>query len=328
MLTRTIQAAVAAAIVALAAFFARADFPAAPPAQKLLLLRNGAVIEGRISQADGFYVVDLPNGQIRVKQSDVEMVCDNLEDGYRRKRAQIQVGNVHHHLKLAQWCIRQKLFGHAAVELTDAKIADPEHPMIGLLERRLKMAMAPPPAPETENHFTAGPSNTELDRMIRGLPYRAVEAFTQSVQPVLMNHCIGAGCHGPTSAVPMRLFRVSRDKSPSRRTTQRNLYSVLQFIDRKNPESSRFIRACGNPHGTVKQAVFTEHQAEQFQRLLIWAYMLAGESAAQTPQAPPSVSTPRKLPADEAQKAAPLQPADPFDPEVFNRRFAPEEKKK
>ena len=61
--------------------------PAAPPVQGMVLLRNGEVIEGRVSRDEGIYIVDLPNGRIRIRQADVDLVCSSLEEGYRRKRA-------------------------------------------------------------------------------------------------------------------------------------------------------------------------------------------------------------------------------------------------
>ena len=323
MLTHIVRTAVATAIVVFGTSRALGTevSPAAPPVRQMLLLRNGEVIEGRISRADDFFVVDLSNGQIRVKQSSVELVCNGIEDGYRRKRAAIQVGNVHHHLKLARWCLRHDLFGRAAVELADAMVADADNPMIGLLHHRLRMAMEPPSSSKTANLPARGPSNEELDQMVRNLPYKAVETFTQSIQPVLMNNCLGSGCHGPLSDVPMRLFRVSRDKSPSRRMTQRNLHSVLQFVDRENPTASRLIKACNGPHGTTRNSVFGERQVNQYRRLLIWTLLLAERPAARSPA---TVSTPPQSSGTTAAQASPPQPADPFDAEVFNRRYAPD----
>ena len=86
--------------------------PVPPPAdQQILLLRNGQTIEGRISQQDGVYVIDLSDGQIRVKPADVDLVCRHLEDGYRRKRAALPTGDAHDHLELAQWCLRHEPAG-------------------------------------------------------------------------------------------------------------------------------------------------------------------------------------------------------------------------
>jgi len=331
--------------------------PTNPPGQGILLLRNGQTIEGRITQAEGLYVVDLGNGQIRLKTADVDLVCANLDDGYRQKRAAIRVGDARQHIELAQWCLRHELLGPAATELADATAAEPDNPMIDVLHHRLKMAMEPP-EPETAGKSTAGPSTDELDRMVRSLPHSVVETFTQSVQPVLMNHCAAAGCHGPQSEGGLRLFRVPAGKQANRRITQRNLCSVLPFVDRNNPMSSRLLTAPNGPHGTAKQAIFKQPQAAQYQRLVDWANQLAQQSTPDSPttfapEAPfESVGpTPPQVLSQEARRARPLsaggqnssvrrgaarnsakplaapqassdQSADPFDPEVFNRRYA------
>lgn len=351
--------------------------PAAGVAPGMLILRNGEVLEGRVTRSDDVYIVDLPVGQIRIKQKDVEVVCRDLEDGYRRKRATIQIGNVHHHLELAQWCLHHNLLGPAAAELADATTADSRNPMIAVLQRRLKMALDPPSQPVAQALANNGPSNEELDRMVRGLPQKAVESFTQAVQPVLLNHCTGSGCHSIQSESELRLSRIPAAGRPSsRRITQRNLYSVLKFVDRENPAASRLLIAASRPHGTVQHAIFDERQATQYRHLIAWVAQLADQGLQESPASvvpgpaggaeeldgpprllPQESRKGRPLPGGSARQAdkperqprsrheepppakgdvpkaqtpprdAPIaKPADPFDPEAFNRRYATEKK--
>ena len=100
------------------------------PAQGVLLLRNGQMIEGQISRNNDHYQVNLPYGEIRVRVADVEFCCRTLQEGYERKRAAIQVGNVQDHLELAQWCERHGLLDLAANELSAAAAIEPNHPMV------------------------------------------------------------------------------------------------------------------------------------------------------------------------------------------------------
>ena len=311
MLARIAQNALTAAMIAMAAGLARGEnAPASsPPAQAMLVLRNGEVLEGQVTHADGVYVVEVRGGLLRIKDADADVLCNSLEDGYRRKRALIQVGNVYHHLALAQWCLRHHLLGQAAVELADARVADPSNRMIPVLQYRLKVALEPPPA-SNGTAVAAGPSNEELDRMVRGMPHRAVETFTQSVQPVLLNHCTGSGCHGPQTESGLRLLRVPTSKSATRRITQRNLYCVLQYVDRDNPAASRLLSAAAKPHGTLRNAVFNERQASQFQRLAEWVNEVSGRPAADEPasvvpaefEEPLPDGKPSRGPAHEARK--------------------------
>jgi hypothetical protein len=322
MLGQTAKIALVAAILAFAAPQAKAAGPPAegPLDRGIVVLRNGEIIQGRISHAEGVYVVDLPDAQIRLKDADVELVCGSLDEAYRRKRAAIRVGNVHDHLALAQWCLRHELLGPATVELADATTADPKNPMIAALRRRLEMAAEPPPPRDAKKSATPGPSNDDLDRMVRGLPRGAVETFTQSVQPVLMNHCTGSGCHGLQADAGMKLIRISAGKSASRRFTQRNLHSVLQYVDRGNPVSSKLLAAAGGPHGPVQHAIFSEREAAQYKRLVDWVGQIAGREIAEAPAsvapAMPAAAEepgdsepppPRVLP-KESRKARPMPP--------------------
>jgi hypothetical protein len=367
MLARIARSAATAAMIVVAAGLARGeDAPASNPrAPVMLVLRNGEVLEGHITHADGAYTVEVQGGRIRIKDADADVLCSSLEDGYRRKRALIQVGNVYHHLELAQWCLRHHLPGPTAVELADARVADPNNQMIAVLQHRLKVALEPPP-PSNGTPVAAGPSNAELDRMVRGMPHQVVETFTQSVQPMLLNHCTGSGCHGPQAESGLRLLRVPTSKLATRRITQRNLFCVLQYVDRDNPAHSRLLSAAAKPHGTLRNPVFNERQASQFQRLIEWVNDVAGRSATDqpasvvpaeydepTPDAKPSsrgsaregrksrgsASERRSAQrgANSASKAKPKKdaaprptdpPGDPFDPDAFNRQNSPEEEGK
>ena len=276
------------------------------PQSQLLVLRNGEVLAGKVAHSDDHYVVQLPNGQVRVKNADVEMVCDNLEEAYRRKRAALQAGDVPQHLALAQWCLHHQLLAPAGDELVDVVHTDPENPMIGVLQHRLKMAKEPAP---TADGKTAQPmiGNDELDRMVRSLPRGSVETFTQLVQPVLMNNCMSAGCHGSQGEQGMQLCRASSGKASGRRLTQRNLYTVLQYVDREAPTESRLLKAIQGPHGTSRSPIFSDRQASQYQRIVNWVDMVANQMDSAIPasvalpaiEENPTLASPRAGPAPE-----------------------------
>jgi hypothetical protein len=180
----------------------------------------------------------------------------------------------------------------------------------------------------------AGPpllTNEALDRMVRSLPRGSIETFTQSVQPVLMNHCMSVGCHGSQAENGLQLYRTTVGKTASRRLVQRNLYSLLQYVDRENPNESRLLKAISGPHGSMQGPVLSERQSSQYQRIVEWVHQVAGQSdfAMPTTVAPwstpentklalhpkPSAVQPRILP-QNVKKAVPIQAAgkDPAEP--------------
>jgi hypothetical protein len=299
----------------------KAQWPEGATGQQLLLLHNGQALEGRISRSDDVYRVVLPNGEIRVKSSDVELLCNDFEEAYQRKQAAIPVGSLRDHLDLAQWCQQHKLYDHAAAELADASAIAPDNPVVGFLQRRLRITLEPQPErPKAETAADNSIPNDELDRMIRGLPQKAIENFTQSVQPMLLNNCTASGCHGPQSDSGLRLQRTALDEPAGRRMTQRNIYAVLRYVDRDNPLASRILTVPIAPHGTAKTAVFTEHQAMQYKRLVEWVLQLGPadmpESPATIPNSQPimaetfpdaaSPATPPHILPKDARKARPL----------------------
>jgi hypothetical protein len=302
MVLRRIQAMIIAMLALGIAAVSNAGEPQTAAGQQLLLLRNGQALEGQISRSGDLYRVALPEGEIRVKAADVELLCRDLDEAYQRKRAAISTGSLQDHLNLAQWCERHKLYDHAAAELADAAAIAPGNPVVGFFQRRLQVTTEP--EPERNNVQTANDSalaNDDLERMIRSLPPKAVESFTQAVQPLLMNNCTAASCHGPQSATDLRLQRVPLGQSAGRRTTQRNISEVLRYVDRDNPLASRILTVPIAPHGAAKTPVFTDHQLAQYKRLVDWVVQLG---PANTPEAPTTFPALEPVPADTAQNAS------------------------
>ncbi len=284
------------------------------PVEGVLILRNGQAVAGSLTRAGDHYFVAMPDGEIRLRADDVEMACRDLDDAYARKRAVLSVGDAHRHLELAGWCLRHRMLGPAAAELADAMRADPHHPGIALLQRRLKLAMQPEEAEAGESDLeppgNLGPSREELDAMVRRLPTGIVESFTSDVQPLLMNNCTASGCHGPNSEHELRLLRVARNRPGGRRVTQQNLHTILQWVDRDAPERSKLLTVPIEPHGGMDRPVFTQRELGQLQQLADWVGRL--RNPAEREEVPASVSR-MDRPAAPAQPAAvPVAPADPF----------------
>jgi len=366
-----------------------------PPSEGVLLLRNGSLLRGEITESgDGFDVV-VDSGRIHVKPEDVEFHCRNLEEGYRQKRASIRPGDFRAYLDLAQWCQRHGLLERAAEELARARALEPSHPLIPLIERRIEVSLVRPepidaqagrpgdhPAERGTARVDPSPSSEELDRSVRELPPGAVEEFTQTIQPILVNRCSAAGCHGPGSDQAFRLLRIPSSRPASRRLTQRNLHGTLAWVDRDKPRESKLLTVPVQPHGSA-EAMFTDHQRDQYQRIVDWVHQVAGQGgsvagvAAKPPEErPPHVRLPWQATAaahtepvapsgDQPSNVVPAvptagvrasqatgvigfrpggiprttdpmvqrgaslpdaAPVDPFDAEVFNRRFFPQKR--
>ncbi|MBI2823730.1 MAG: hypothetical protein HYX69_03445 [Planctomycetia bacterium] len=282
---RLLSVALIALVVAAAARADDDDRPQ-PPEARVLLLRNGQVLSGQVTRVGNMYYVTLASGEIRLSADAVELVCRDLEEGYERKRTSIDPDKLTDHLDLALWCIRQELFDDAASEIAAAATIDPRHPRVGLIERQLKLARERPAQspPRKAAPAAAAPTSEELDRMLRGMPRGTVETFANTIQPLLLNNCTGAGCHGQQSEGRLQLLRTQLGQSASRRLTQRNLYAVLQLIDRHDPPASPLLTVPIAPHGTAKAAIFTGKEVAQYRQLVQWIMRVAQAPAPEQPQ--------------------------------------------
>jgi hypothetical protein len=247
-----------------------AEPPPADSKQELLVLRNGEVLAGHVTREDAYYRVVLNNGELRVKMSETELVCANLDEAYAYKRNRLALGRADDHLDLAEWCLRQGLPGYAAKEISAALAIDPQNRRSEFLDRRLRQMLEAPPQASAEKPVEAHPvTNEDLDRLVRGMPPGTVDAFTSTIQPLLMNSCATSGCHGPGSKSNYVILRIPSDRSGARRLTQRNLQSSVQMLDYQNPLQSKLLTSASRPHGSAASAIF-DQQTVKYRQLYNW----------------------------------------------------------
>ena len=365
------------------------------PREGVLLLTNGELLSGTIISAGDRYDVHLPNGEIRVRRSDVAMVCADAVECYRHKRSGIELGRVQDHLDLAEWCVKNQLLAEAETELKAAATADPRHPKIPLVESRL--ALARRPIEPATSQASKAVSQASLESTARTLPSGAMENYTTTIQPLLLNYCAKGGCHAgrgdntlalerltpklsgaaPPSAICNGCWRWSTARTrPRARCCKRRFECMaprrarsLPIAIRRNTASSSYgsTRSPGRC-STAKAPTLEERTAPLLQTVSRGTQPTddptekAETTRAQAPSdqrtipAPQAANIPpanaprdgRDIPASSADQAytreqlrsmgllrqalsepssarvelpATFTPKDPFDPEIFNRRF-------
>ncbi len=364
---------------------AGADDVSLAPRKGVLLLNNGEVIEGTITASGDRYDVAGQDSEIRVKRSDVAIVCRDVLGCYEHKRSAIEQGRAGDHLELAEWCLKHGLVEPAERELEAARTADSSHPKIRLLEPRLELAKQAPRNSEPAVAREKTASSEHLDGIIRNLPAGSMENFTNGIQPMLLNYCAKSGCHGPRSTGVLKLERIPPNRLAGRHATQGNLQAVLAMINRDMPQESKLLEAPIRPHGNMKLPVFTDREQSQYKQLVQWVYLVSnvkqasprptlaertaplaaprrGRAPSEADQREPrstgenpeleladwsdsfpdqaknstsEQAKPHDLPRATGSRGEPgrrpmnqrvapegdFVPKDPFDPEVFNRRF-------
>jgi hypothetical protein len=267
--------------------------PPSGAVRSLVVLRNGEVFSGVVSRQGDRYVIAGEGTEIRLTSRDVDFLCQTLDEAYNVQHSRLVAGRIEDRLNLADWCLRQKLFGDAAREITAAMEIDPKNPRVAVLDAQLQRAMQPEAPKEATADATDKPqpvSADELERMVRSLPPATVETFTSTIQPLVLNYCATAGCHGPSSQSSFTLVRLPYDKIATRRLTERNLYNTLQWINHENPLDSKLLSAAREPHGPHQASGATGVGTTQYQQLMNWVLLASyNNAAALQAKAPASV---------------------------------------
>ncbi len=256
------------------------------PARQMVVLKNGEVISGEVHlQAERIIVLG-NDCELTLQTRDVDFVCDSLDEAYRTMQLRAAGGRIDDHLNLADWCLRHDLLGDAGSEIAASMAIDPRNARLMLLDRQLQLAIEESgkekPTVPSSSKLALPASPEELERMVRCLPMGTVESFTSTIQPMLLNYCATAGCHGPSGSSKYTLLRQSLGKQPLARITQRNLYNTLQWIDHEKPEESKLLKAAAEPHGIVGAMPAATLDFSKDQELTAWA-MQVGQGVKSPP---------------------------------------------
>jgi hypothetical protein len=147
-----------------------------------------------------------------------------------------------------------------------------------------RAVVAPPkPAPPSIDEAT-------VNRALADVSTESIHDFTVRVQPLLMNYCATAGCHGPKPKSDFHLERVYLNELNDSRLVRRNLYSTLKQINAKNPSTSKLLTVPLTAHGGGKTALFHAHNAEHYRQLAVWVSKVAS-AATVAPAAPTTAAT-------------------------------------
>ncbi|WP_460183648.1 hypothetical protein [Thermopirellula anaerolimosa] len=111
-------------------------------AEQAVLLRNGAVIVGSLLDDGDNVRIAVRYGEILVPRREILEVAGTTLELYLRQRDRLPPGEADAHLELAVWCMEHGLTEQARQELQIVRSLRPDHPMIGLAERRIELSRA------------------------------------------------------------------------------------------------------------------------------------------------------------------------------------------
>jgi hypothetical protein len=357
------------AAVAIAALFVFASFQSlfaeeATPDRPCVLLENDNVLFGVAKQIGEFVIIQSGRGgEVKLPRTSVACWSSSLQDLYQYRVDHRKDGVLAHHIRDANWCLKNDLRELATKELETIKKIAPNHPSIPTLERRINLASKASTAPQSLVIQQPGPiassESADSDAELAGAessPPSAAELlalrrFASHIQPMMVNLC--GNCHSQSNdpandqtndTASFVLNLPPPGSRASSQMTRENLAATMAFIDQTNPDHSDLLIKATSAHGGV-DAPLKMRNAKAIYSLRSWLMLASNAQATSTIQRashesaiesdevpfiaerPAFNETPVAKPTLRASNIPSRLPqvANPFDPKLFNRRFHPEE---
>jgi hypothetical protein len=252
--------------------------------QGLLVLVDGKVLNGQFTPRPDGYDVRLAAGRTFIGSERVRFFATDLPDAYQRMRLSQAELTPEVHVELARWCLTNKLYQQAHREVLDALHLDPNRTDA----KRILAALVQ--NSESSGRTSSGSGLTEYPsigrsigpsvetRSLGGLSRSVAQDFTRRVQPLLMNKCANAGCHGGGTGSSFQLASAHRFSSPT--IAERNLAAVLRQIDLAHPAKSSLLVEVEGSHGNLNVPLFRGRLgSQQLDILRNWVVAAANDIA-------------------------------------------------
>ncbi len=303
---------------------------------KILLLKNGNVMEGDIDRVGAQIRIRRGPSEIFLAADSAVRICIDWDDAYVFMQTLIKPNSAGGHVALARWCNMHHMDDRALEQAKIALALQPDHTgarqIVTLLERSMKQPASRPavPAPviavKTQENVTPIDVTTETS-----------VAFSTRVQPILMNAC--ASCHASGVGGKFVLERVSDGSKKT--STQFNLAAVLGYVDLDRPTISPLLTKAVTPHGGAVSSAIKDRNSKPFVAIKDWVDLTITknpqlkEYQAIRKGTPVKTSTPQPrsdFGAQQQQSAAPSHAPQPVavqrlqaptvrewcDPDIFN----------
>lgn len=271
------------------------------PTQSVLLLYNGRVLFGQLSQEDSVYVLKQKLGVIRFPKRDVEKVFGSLEAVYQYKLSRLPQNDSDERMKLARWCLGMKLEPAAKAQLEAVLEINPDHPQAKAMLASLEAAAERAARRDSQVIQTSGevaavssrPGELNPEELqgarkgvkgaVLGLPVifdlppalavRRSQDFARYVHPELQKHC--AKCHNERSSSSFQLIeaRTRRDFNDEL-IIRTNLEATLKLVDPANLPQSSLLTNSLMPHKPNNIPILPSPKSQAYRFFATWVFSL------------------------------------------------------
>jgi len=274
--------------------------PASTEQSKFVLLTDGRIITGLVSEEEDKVLVTQPVGVMRFPEGRIERVFNSLKEVHEYKSEQVPEIDIDEQLKLAQWCLTNKLSDEAKDHLRNVLKLDPKNlrakamsESIAMNETRLANRQRDEQVQRTSAEMV-DPNPMErpatLDSAVvrgarRGLgvsdlpivfdlppnaAIRRADEFRRYVHPVLQTYC--AKCHDDRHEGSFQIINFQRKADRTLEALRANLDATLKLVDRENPGRSELLSSSLRPHGNGSNTrpIFQGSNDRAYQILAAW----------------------------------------------------------
>lgn len=296
-----------------------------PVAQKVLVLSNGRVVTGNIEDRPGGYLVETGLGQMVIPYTQVRLTAADVPDAYSKLKASIIEPTASAHVALGNWCFENRLYDSAREQVKAALLLEPERKEARTLLKQIERVTSgegvetSPVVPQrTRDGF-----EVSAPVSLGGLGTTITQDYVRRIQPLLMNKCGNARCHGAAGTSDFRLAPVRVGMSGYRALTDQNLTATLKYVDAVHPERSALVLVPQGSHGGEGPIWTGPRAEEQLAELLSWVTRVASTGPIQQADAAAGANSSQRT---EGAISDPLlqqvlaeERPDAFDPAIFNR---------
>jgi len=240
----------------------------------ILLLRNGQLIGGDYIKTGFGYEVSLKGGGIiRLQNTQVEFCSEAVDEIYAFRRATRVNNSARAHLEMASWCLTNQMFDYARLHLQQAISINPREAGITAIQARLAIARQPrakSASIEKIVQLQELDSNEVIAEAVGRLDPATLKSFVNNVQPLLLNKCALAGCHGPNPRSSFQLLESRWAKTIPRNISYRNLFNTLERATANPSGNSLLITKAVSAHGGLKAPKLSVADAVSVGKLVNW----------------------------------------------------------
>ena len=252
--------------------------PDGEPRDGVLVLRNGNTFKGKIwPYGDGYLVGMEGRNEVRLPADQVAYECRDMEEAFDFKSIEVVPGDVNSYVRLARWCLKENLLDHARRQYEIAHGIQPEHPAVQSLSRVFQIAQI---ARERQSNTAATaaqhPKLSGTPQADVAISPTAVESYRTAIQPLLLNSCALAHCHGERASTTFRIRRNPWRGAITRPFTLKNLEATVRQINADDPGDSPLLEYARLSHGTAGAPKQPQISIKQYDLLKDWVFRAVG----------------------------------------------------